>query len=251
MEKKRYEWALFLIPVLCIFIALITPAVSYYDPVGFISLYYSGVLLLYVYGHGSVSVVITNKTIMIPSVFTLSVMVISLFTLSILMGYLRKDLKNFKVLNLRYFLFINALVLLASVITWIIQFTRVFDPFPEGLIEIGYNNIWEIFSPSFGLIGIFIAAGMILAGVIYTQLNYKKLIGKFVVLSTKTDRFNELNRVYRDILKEMDQLRSTGENHYIKGQDILNESEMRRYNHLNWMANKINSVLFKVEEHDI
>ncbi|MFW9780805.1 MAG: hypothetical protein ACFFFB_00805 [Candidatus Heimdallarchaeota archaeon] len=256
MEKKRYAWAPFLVSVILLFIALITPAAWYINPAGSISLYLWGAVVIIIYGYGTSSGTITNPEVMTPAVFTVSILVISLFTLSILTSRLMKDIKNFKVLNIRYFLLFNALALLISTIIWIVQFTRAFGILPEELIEMGYNNIWDIFSPSFGLIGIFFAVGLILAGIIYIQFNYNKILGVFV-LPPAAQRINKLNMTYRDILNEIDQIRNIAKERYIEKQenlnylDMLNERELRRYNHLNRMADKINSVLFKSESHEI
>ncbi len=254
-EKKRNEWVIFLVAVLFLFIALITPAVSYSNPAGSINLYLSGAISFNIYGYGSVWLRATNPEIMVPSGFAICTLFISLITLSIMTSYLRKDIRNFKVLNLRISLLFNALALLISVIIWTIQFSRVLGVLPEEIIEMGYNNIWELFSPSFGLFGIFIAAGLIVAGIIYIQFNYEKKIGK--LLSTKAERIKELNMIYHDILNELDHISNIAKERYTEVSesmgylDMLNEKEMRKYNHLNRIANKINSVLFKSEKHDI
>ena len=63
--------------------------------------------------------------------------------------------------------------------------------------------------------------------------------------------------IYHDILNELDHISNIAKERYTEVSesmgylDMLNEKEMRKYNHLNRIANKINSVLFKSEKHDI
>lgn len=261
-KKKRYELLPFLISVLFLFIALITPAVSFSNPAGSINLYLSGYLTIYLYGHGFVGVWVTNPEITGPSLFVMATLLVSLVTLSIWTYDLREDLENFKILNFRYFLLLNAIVLLISVIFWTIQLSRVLGVLPEELIELGYNNIWELFSPSFGLIGIFFAAGLILSGIIYIQFNYEKILGKLlpikvektIVEKTIVEKTNELNIIYLNILNELDHMKNIAKERYIEERrglgylDTLNEKEMRKYNRLNRMADAISLVLIKFKK---
>ncbi|MCJ7649451.1 MAG: hypothetical protein MUP85_12615, partial [Candidatus Lokiarchaeota archaeon] len=166
-RKKSNEWGIFVLSFIILVFALIFPAVSYSDQSGSINIYLSGIIYVTVYGYGSASGIGTNPEIMIPSAFAIFVSVVTLFTLIVLTFYLKQDIRNFKKLNLRYILLINAIILIIPIIAWIIQFDQASSVLPEEIIEMGYESIWEIFTPSFGLIGIFICSGIILAGISY------------------------------------------------------------------------------------
>lgn len=245
-RKKSNEWGIFVISFIILVIALITPAVSYSNQSGTISLYLSGIIYITVYGYGSASGIGTNPEIMIPSAFAMLVSILSLFTLLVLAYYLKQDIRNFKKLNLRYFLFINAVILLIPIIAWIIQFDQAASVLPEEIIEMGYESIWEIVTPSFGLIGIFICSGIILAGISYIQFNYLKILEK--LLPTVEEKRKELSMVHQSILREVNQIRNDAKKRHLDKNDsilleTLTKEEIKKYNRLNQRLDKLSSVL--------
>jgi len=245
--KKSNEWAIFLISLIVLFFALIFPAVSFSNPAGSINMYISGIVNVVIYGNGSATGIGSNPEIMIPSAFAMSTLVISLITLSILSYYLKKDIKNFKNLKIRYFLLINAVILLIPTIVWIIQFDQAAGVLPEEITDLGYENIWDIFAPSFGLIGIFISAGIIFGGVLYIQYNYLKILEK--LLPSKEEKRKELTIIHKNILHELDQITNLAKERYLQEENdsnflkTLTKDEFYKYSRLNRRINKLNSVL--------
>ncbi len=247
--KKSNEWAIFLISLIFLFFALIFPAVSFSNPAGSISIYISGVVNVVIYGHGSAMGIASNPDIMIPSAFAMSTLVISLITLSTLSYYLKKDIKNFKNLKIRYFLLTNAVILLIPTIVWIIQFDQAAGVLPEEITDLGYENIWDVFIPSFGLIGIFISVGIIFGGVTYIQYNYLKILEKF--LPSKEEKRKELTIIHKNTLRELDQITNFAKERYLHEEDdsnflkTLTKDEFKIYSRLNRREIKLNSVLQK------
>lgn len=247
--KKSNEWAIFLISLIFLFFALIFPAVSFSNPAGSINLYISGIVNLVVYGYGSVMGITSNPDIIIPSAFAISTLLISLITLSILSYYLKKDIKNFKNFKIRYILLIDAIILLIPMIVWIIQFDKVAGFLPEEITDLGYENIWDVFTPSFGLIGIFISSGIIFGGVLYIQYNYLKILEK--LLPSKEEKRKELNIIHKNILRELDQITNVAKDRYLQEENesnflkTLTKDEFKNYSRLIRRVNKLNSVLQK------
>lgn len=247
--KKSNEWAIFLISLIFLFFALIFPAVSFSNLAGSINIYISGVVNVVIYGHGSAMGITSNPEIMNLSMFAMFTLVISLITLSILSYYLKKDIKNFKNLKIRYFLLINAVLLLIPTIAWIIQFDQAAGVLSEEITELGYENIWDVFSPSFGLIGIFISAGIIFGGVIYIQYNYLKIFEK--LLPSKEEKRKELNIIHKNILRELDQITNIAKERYLQEENdsnflkTLTKDELKKWSRLNQRLDKLSSVLQK------
>ncbi|MCJ7647836.1 MAG: hypothetical protein MUP85_04430, partial [Candidatus Lokiarchaeota archaeon] len=199
-----------------------------------------------VYGYGSASGIGTNPEIMIPSAFAIFVSVVTLFTLIVLTYYLKQDIRNFNKLNLRYILLINAVILIIPIIAWIIQFDQASSVLPEEIIEMGYESIWEIFTPSLGLIGVFICSGIILAGISYIQFNYLKILEK--LLPTVEEKRKELSMVHQNILRELNQIKNEAKNRYLDNNDsilleTLTKEEIKKYKRLNQRLDKLSSVL--------
>jgi len=247
--RKSNEWAIFLISLIVLFFAMIFPAVSFSNPAGSINIYISGVVNVVIYGIGSAMGIASNPDIMIPSVFAMSTLVISLITLSTLSYYLKKDIKNFKTLKIRYFLLINAIILLIPTIAWIIQFDQAAGVISEEITELGYENIWDVFSPSFGLIGIFISAGIVFGGVLYIQYNYLKILEK--LLPSKEEKRKELNIIHKNILRELDQITNIAKERYLQEENdsnflkTLTKDELKKWSRLNQRLDKLSSVLQK------
>ncbi|MHA1192719.1 MAG: hypothetical protein ACTSP9_10540 [Promethearchaeota archaeon] len=247
--KKSNEWAIFLISLIVLFLALIFPAVSFSNRAGSINIYISGIVYLVLYDYYSALGITSNTGIIISSSFTMSTLVFSLITLSILSYYLKKDIKNFKNLKIRYFLLINAVILLIPTIVWIIQFDQAAGVISEEITELGYENIWEIFTPSFGLIGIFLSAGIIFGGVLYIQYNYLKILEK--LLPSKVDKRKELNIIQKNILRELNQITNTAKERYLQEENdshylaTLTKDEFNTYSRLNRRLDKLTSVLQK------
>ena len=245
MEKKKSnQWIFFIFIWFILFITLITPAVSFSNSAGTIIIYLSGILTVHVYGYRSVSVAIQNPEITLISSLAESALVISLFTIFILTLYLRRDITNFKSLRIRYYLLINVILLVLPTIMWIVQFGSTFSVIPQELIDLGYHNIWEIFTPTFGLIGIFLASGLILVWILYVQFRFQKILEK--LLPTKTDKIRELNLISQKLVKEMDQMISTAKERYIEAIDspsILNKAEQRKFDRLSRIVNSIHRAI--------
>jgi hypothetical protein len=252
MEKKKSnEWIFFIIAWFILFIALITPAVSFSNSAGSIDIYLSGILSVYIYRYGSVSVAIENPEITSISALAESALVISLFTVLILSLYLRRDIANFKALRIRYYLLINAILLIIPTIMWIVRFGSALSVLPQELIDLGYHNIWEIFTPSFGLIGIFSASGLILVLTFYIQFRYQKILEK--LLPTKADKIRELNSISQKLVIEMDQMINAAKQRYIEAIDspsILNKAEQRKFDRLSRIVNTIHRALSSESENN-
>ena len=247
--RKSNEWAFFLISLIVLFFALIFPAVSFSNPAGSINIYISGIVNVVIYGSGSATGIASNPEIIIPSMFAISSLAISLITLSILSYYLKKDIKNFKNLKIRYFLLTNAVILLIPTIVWIIQFDQAAGVLPEEITDLGYENIWDVFIPSFGLIGIFISTGIIFGGVIFIQHNYLKILEK--LLPSKEEKRKELTIIHNNFLLELDQITNIAKERYLQEENdsnflkTLTKDEFIKYSRLNRRVNKLNSVLQK------
>ncbi len=246
-SKKSYEWVIFVFSFIVLGFTLIYPAVSYSEHAGSINLYLSGYISFTIYGYGTVSGFLLDPEIQITSAFAMFTMICSLFTLLILSYSLKQDIRNFKKLNLRYFLIINAALLLIPTIVWIIQYNQATSVLPQEIIDMGYESIWEILTPSFGLIGVFICSGIIFGGVAYIQLNYVKILEK--LLPTREEKRRELNMISRDILRELDRIKKDAKERYFENKidsillEILTKEELRRYSHLNQRLDKLNSIL--------
>ena len=242
--KKNNEWVIFLISLIILIVVIFCPAVSYSNPAGFIYMYISGLVNIAIYGYGSTWGIGSNPEIMIPSGFAISTLVISLFTLSILSYYLKRDIKNFKHLRIRYFLVINVIILIIPTIVWIIQFDQAAGVLPEELTELGYENIWDIFTPSFGLIGVFIVAVIIFMGVLYIQVNYLKMLEKS--LPSIEEKRHELDKLRKKFLSELDQIFNTAKDRNFQKLDnldfqkILTKEEFKKYTRLSRRVNKLN-----------
>ena len=245
MEKKKSnDWFFFIFAWFFLFIALISPAVSFSNSAGSISIYLSGILSINIYGYGSVSVAIENPEITLASSLAESALVISIFTVLIFLIYLRRDIIYFKSLRIRYYLLINVILLIIPTIIWIVQFGNTLSDMPQELIDLGYHNVWEIFSPSFGLIGIFIASGLILGLTLYIQFRFQKILEK--LLPTKADRIRELNSISQKLENQIDQMINAAKERYIEnfdGPSLLNNTEQRKFDRLSRMVNSIHRAL--------
>lgn len=253
-SKKSNEWIIFLISAIVLGFAYLFPAVSYENQAGYIHLYLSGIVSITIYGYETVTGYVSSPEIMIPSTFAMYTIGYSLISLLILSYYLKKDIKNFKKLNLRYFLLINAVLLLIPTIAWIIQYNQVMNYLPQEIIDMGYETIWEILTPSFGLVGVFLCSGIIFGGVAYIQLNYVKILEK--LLPARVDKRKELNMLYRGILCELDQITNNAKKHYFEEKndsillETLTKEEFRKYSRLNQRLDKLSSILQKKPNND-
>ena len=157
-ENYEYVWSIPLIGGILAIIAVVTP-VAYFDTMGVNWSWWVWALsVMGVSGLGSESIFITDLDIMIPSLITTGIMIlsiISLLSLAIKVRARRLDTKHFESVSI-----IIGVLLIGITIYYLSAIDVAFYdglviagvPFPAGL------HFWEVFNPSFGVIGPFLSA---------------------------------------------------------------------------------------------
>ncbi len=163
-ENYEKMWSIPLIGGIIAIIAVLTPVASF-DTMGVSWYWWMWTLsVMGISGMGSEALFITEVDIMIPSLITTVIMIlniISLLSLAIKTKTRKLDTKNFESTSI-----IIGILLIGITIYYLVTIDSAFY---DGLIiegtsfPMGYH-FWEVFSPSFGVIGPFLSAVLTFIG---------------------------------------------------------------------------------------
>lgn len=160
----EYVWSIPLIGGILAIIAVLTP-VAYFGEMGVSWNWWMwNLIVLGVGGYGSESIFISEMDFVIPSLITTGIMILSIISLLSLAAKARArklDVKNFESVSI----LIGALIIGITIYYLIAMDSAFYDglviegvPFPAGY------HFWQLFSPSFGVIGPFLTAILAFVG---------------------------------------------------------------------------------------
>ena len=163
-KNYEYVWSIPLLGGILAIIAVLTPVASFNVMGVSWNWWMWNLSVMGVSGFGSESVFISDVDFLIPSLITTSIMILSIISLLSLAAKARKrkfDLKNFESTSI-----IIGFLLIGITIYYLLAIDSAFYdglvvegvPFPAGL------HYWEVFNPSFGVIGPFLSATLAFVG---------------------------------------------------------------------------------------
>jgi len=163
-KSYEYVWSIPLLSGILAIITILTPVASFNMMGVSWNWWMWNLTVMGVSGLGSETVFISEVDFLIPSLITTSIMILSLISLLSLAAKVRKrrfDLKNFESTSI----IIGALLIGITIYYLLAMDSAFYDglviagvPFPAGL------HYWEVFNPSFGVIGPFLSAVLAFIG---------------------------------------------------------------------------------------
>jgi hypothetical protein len=163
-ENYKYVWSIPLLSGILAIIAVVTPVASINTMGISWNWWVWNLSVLGVSGLGSESVFITEVDFMIPSLITTSILIFSIISLLLLALKTRTrklDTKNFESISVIIGVLLIGITIYYSVAMDIAFYDGIVVegiPFPAGI------HFWDLFSPSFGVIGPFLSALLALIG---------------------------------------------------------------------------------------
>lgn len=163
-DLKNYVWLIPFLGIILCSIALVTPAAF------FVNTIWNHEITNWIWGffYERINISVTNGFYsdplqLIPSVISSLMIVICIFILTFGLIKRRDDLKEGSI-NFPFYL-ILAVIIIVSTIFWMAMME-----FAEQQI---YDlSMWGRYSPRFGMIGLFIGAGVIICGILITKKNF-------------------------------------------------------------------------------